>query len=171
MGQLSASDKAKLLSFGAPKAKLTSSGVEPVALALPGAPPRPALAGAASTNLSLKAASLKLREERRKDDRPDKQVTAAGLQMVTESITRLDRRERPEDSDFDLQVLVSRAAKYLKSSTLEDLDFDLQVLVSRAAKYLKSSTLEDLRGLRRAVEKALRGAKERAVPSGSVAVS
>ena len=119
MGQLSASDKAKLLSFGAPKAKLTSSGVEPVALALPGAPPRPALAGAASTNLSLKAASLKLREERRKDDRPDKQVTAAGLQMVTESITRLDRRERPEDSDFDLQVLVSRAAKYLKSSTLD----------------------------------------------------
>lgn len=119
MGQLSASDKAKLLSFGAPKATLSPRGIEPAALALPLALPRLALAGAAGTNLSLKAASLKLREERRKDERPDKQVTAAGLLMVTESVTRLYRRERPADSDLDLQVLVSRAAKYLKSSTLD----------------------------------------------------
>lgn len=119
MGKLSASDKAKLLSFGAPKAQRTSRGIEPVALAPPVAAARHALAGAASTNLTLKAASQKLRDERRQDERPDKQVTAAGLRMVTESITRLYRRERPEDSDLDLQVLVNRAAKYLKSSTLD----------------------------------------------------
>mmetsp|Transcript_63506 Transcript_63506/g.151430 ORF Transcript_63506/g.151430 Transcript_63506/m.151430 type:complete len:214 (-) Transcript_63506:12-653(-) len=45
---------------------------------------------------SLKIASQRLREERRTDDRPDKAVTAVGLELITSSLTRLYQREQPE---------------------------------------------------------------------------
>lgn len=70
---------------------------------------------------SLKVASQRLREERRADDRPDKEVTAAGFELVTSSLTRLYQRENPAGvSGISLQALIQRTANsYRKSSTFD----------------------------------------------------
>ena len=68
---------------------------------------------------SLKAASQRLREQRRADDRPDTEVTAAGRELVTSSLTRMHQREKPAGgAGMSLQALIQRTAtSYRKSST------------------------------------------------------